>query len=80
MLADPTGQIVVKARAFDDDLVIADVVADEDGAVQIKPTQPAAPQPANLVDEIYQALVLGTRDYAHKNGFQESPSGPKRRH
>ena len=71
MLADPTGRIVIKAKAFDDDLVIADVVADEDGAVQIEPTQPAAPQPANLVDEIYQALVLGTRDYTRKNGFEK---------
>lgn len=71
MLADPTGRIVIKAKAFDDDLVIADVVAGDNGAVQITPTQPAAPQPANLVDEIYQALVLGTRDYTRKNGFKK---------
>ena len=71
MFADPTGRIVIKARAFDDDVVMADVLADGDGAVQIKPTHPAAPQPADLVDEIYQALVLGTRDYTRKNGFQK---------
>ena len=71
MLADSTGQIVAKARAFGDDLVIADVVAAADGAVQIEPAQPAAPQPSDLVDEIYQALVLGTRDYTRKNGFKK---------
>lgn len=71
MFADSTGRIVAKAKAFDDDLVIADVTAAGDGAVQIQPTQPATPQPAGLVDEIYQALVLGTRDYAHKNGFEK---------
>lgn len=71
MLADSTGKIVTKAKAFDDDLVIADVVTGDDGVIQIKPTQPVAPQPADLVDEIYQALVLGTRDYAHKNGFEK---------
>jgi len=41
--------------------------------VQVKPAvrHPSAPQPADLLDEIYQALVLGTRDYTHKNGFEK---------
>jgi NAD+ synthase (glutamine-hydrolysing) len=71
MFADSTGSIVARAKAFDEDLIIADVVPAIDGTVQIKPTQPAAPQPTDLIDEIYQALVLGTRDYAHKNGFRK---------
>ncbi|MEK7992833.1 MAG: NAD+ synthase [Planctomycetota bacterium] len=71
MFADSDGVIVTKAKAFGEDLVIADVVRADDGAVRIKPTQPAAPQPSDLIDEIYQALVLGTRDYAHKNGFKK---------
>jgi NAD+ synthase (glutamine-hydrolysing) len=71
MLVDSTGRIVIKAKAFDDDVVIADVVAAGDGAVRIEPAQPAAPQPANLIDEIYQALLLGTRDYTRKNGFKK---------
>ena len=71
IFADSTGRIVAKAKAFDEDLIIADVIAAADGTVQIKPTQAAARQPSDPVDEIYQALVLGTRDYAHKNGFQK---------
>jgi len=71
MFVDSVGKIAAKAKAFDDDLVIADVVVAGDGAVQVEPRQPAAPQPADLVDEIYQALVLGTRDYACKNGFKK---------
>ncbi len=72
MFADPTGRVVAKARAFDEDLIIADITAGVDGTVQIKPTQTAAaPQPTGLVDEIYQALVLGTRDYTRKNGFKK---------
>ena len=42
--------------------------------VQVKPLSAAggpAPQPADLLDEAYQALVLGTRDYAWKNGFKK---------
>ncbi|MFB0553159.1 MAG: NAD+ synthase [Phycisphaerae bacterium] len=78
MFADSTGRIIAKARAFDEDLLIADIVPRTDGVVQVEPRpsegrgepmQAAAPQPGDLADEIYQALVLGTRDYAGKNGF-----------
>ena len=71
MFANSTGSIVAKAKAFDEDLIIADIVGADNDTVQIKPRQPAAVQPANLLDEIYQALVLGTRDYARKNGFRK---------
>ncbi|MHC4071819.1 MAG: nitrilase-related carbon-nitrogen hydrolase, partial [Planctomycetota bacterium] len=71
MFADSTGRIIVKARAFDEDLIIADVVPESGGAVRIQPQQSAAVQPTDLLDEIYQALVLGTRDYARKNGFRK---------
>ncbi|MHC4116758.1 MAG: NAD+ synthase [Planctomycetota bacterium] len=71
MFADSTGRIVAKARAFEEDLIIADVNLGTDGSVQVEPRQPAAEQPAGLLDEIYQALVLGTRDYARKNGFRK---------
>jgi NAD+ synthase (glutamine-hydrolysing) len=71
MFADPTGKIVATARAFDEDLMIADVTATTDGSIRVKPVQPQAPQPTGLIDEIYQALVLGTRDYARKNRFKK---------
>ena len=71
MFADSTGRIIAKAKAFEEDLIIADVVLAGDGAVRVKPLQPAAVQPTDLLDEIYRALVLGTRDYAHKNGFRK---------
>ncbi len=70
ILADSTGQIVAKARAFDEDLLIADVQRSDSG-VTITPAQPPAPQPPGTLDEVYQALVLGTRDYAAKNGFRK---------
>lgn len=71
MFADSDGVIVIKAKAFDEDLVIADIVRADDGAAHIEPMTPAAPQPRGRIDEIYQALVLGTRDYTYKNGFRK---------
>jgi len=43
-----------------------------DSTIQSVPSLPfCAPQPQRPVEEVYQALVLGTRDYTHKNGFQQ---------
>jgi len=69
MFADSTGKITAKARAFDEDLLIADIIPTTDGVMQVEPMRAAAGQLGDLADEIYQALVLGTRDYAGKNGF-----------
>ncbi len=69
MFADSTGRMIAKARAFDEDLLIADIVRTTGGVVQVEPMQAAAGQPGDIPDEIYQALVLGTRDYAGKNDF-----------
>ncbi len=75
MFADSSGKIVAGARAFDEDLLIADITPTIDGVIQVAPTQPPAPQPVGRIDEIYQALVLGTRDYTHKNGFTKTLLG-----
>jgi NAD+ synthase (glutamine-hydrolysing) len=70
ILANSMGQTVTKAQAFDEDLLLADVEADQTG-VHVRPLQPPVPQPKDEVEEVYQALVLGTRDYALKNGFHQ---------
>lgn len=69
MLVDSTGTCVAKARAFEEDLLIADVKAGAGGGLGVELVGGAAQQPVGRLDEIYQALVLGTRDYARKNGF-----------
>lgn len=35
------------------------------------PAQPAGKTPPSLTEEVYNALVVGTRDYIHKNGFRK---------
>ncbi len=89
ILADATGRVVTMGKAFDEDLLLADIDAERpeckkvstvEGrsvlspsplAVPVRPLQPPAPQPRDEVEEIYQALVLGTRDYTLKNGFHQ---------
>jgi NAD+ synthase (glutamine-hydrolysing) len=70
ILADPKGHVVTKAKAFEEDLLIADI--ELDGAdLRIAPAQPPAPQPDERLEEVHNALVLGTRDYTRKNGFRQ---------
>jgi NAD+ synthase (glutamine-hydrolysing) len=75
MFADSTGKVITKAKAFDEDLLIADVIMSSDSAVQVEPVRPDALQPGELLEEIYQALVLGTKDYTLKNGFKKTMLG-----
>ena len=70
MFVDSTGQTISAGRAFEEDLLIADITADG-GTVKVKPLGTAAAQLGSELDEVYQALVLGTRDYARKNGFEK---------
>jgi NAD+ synthase (glutamine-hydrolysing) len=73
MVADSTGRVVMQAKAFDEDLLIAQVVRagdrviikDMDGSERTGPVEQLEP-----VAEVYQALLLGTRDYVQKNRFK----------
>ena len=75
MFFDSTGRMTAQAKAFAEDLLIAEVISAGKKRVETRPMGPAAPQPRSLIDEIYQALVLGTRDYARKNGFAKTLLG-----
>jgi NAD+ synthase (glutamine-hydrolysing) len=74
MFADASGNIVAMAKAFEDDLLIVDI-AKKNGVVQVKPQQSEPPAELDLLDEAYQALVLGTKDYIRKNGFKKALVG-----
>jgi NAD+ synthase (glutamine-hydrolysing) len=60
------GELAARARSFAEDLVIFDT---DDGARETH----AAPE--STVEEIYQALCLGVRDYVHKCGFRKALVG-----
>jgi NAD+ synthase (glutamine-hydrolysing) len=94
------GELVTRGRAFDEDLVAADLDLDavfharlrdprrrqeklraRDGVTRVAlpplagpahwPALPRSETPAlSRVEEVFQALVLGTRDYVRKSGFK----------
>jgi NAD+ synthase (glutamine-hydrolysing) len=94
------GDVVVRCRQFDEDLVTADIeIRDsikeqkdkkelatikqkgeviEKIKISFKPTRHPRPvmeifkrDKISGIEEVYNALLLGTRDYVHKNGFDK---------
>ena len=81
LVVDKDGAVIARAPQFVDDLTVVDIevatqtsqpdlVISADAAQIAQPLIPAiAPRLADL-DEIWQALVIGLRDYVEKNGFR----------
>lgn len=62
-----TGELVYRANAFETDLIILEFDETKQDLLPGK----IAPNPTNLDEEIWSALVLGVRDYNRKCGFQK---------
>lgn len=73
MIVDEKGTVITQAREFEPDLCVADIEKDNSG-IHIIPVTPCASQ-MDEIEEIYHALVLGTRDYVRKNGFSKAVIG-----
>ncbi|GIU84747.1 MAG: NAD+ synthase [Acidimicrobiales bacterium] len=81
MVYDRTGAVVGRAPQFREDLLVVDLdVGPSTGAVPVEFSfdVPAREKPSvgarfadrlHPLEEVYEALVLGTRDYVEKNGF-----------
>jgi len=59
LVIDAEGEIVARARQFDEDLLIWEL----GGTARVE-------KPLGDLDEVYAALVTGIRDYVRKNGFR----------
>jgi NAD+ synthase (glutamine-hydrolysing) len=66
-LLDPRGRAT--APPLPEVLVSAEPCANEE------PLEPEVFEPLSAVEEVYEALVLGTGDYARKNGFTDAVIG-----
>ena len=63
---DAQGRLAARASSFVEDLLLVTVERGADGALALAGSMAAA---LERLPEIYQALVLGIRDYIGKNGF-----------
>jgi NAD+ synthase (glutamine-hydrolysing) len=66
MAFNARGELAARAKSFEEDLLIFDTA---DGLREIYPG------PASETEAVYQALLLGTRDYVRKCGFQKTIVG-----
>ena len=84
MAVDATGEVVARAGAFHEELLVCELKA-RDSSVGVVlgrrgSVEPHArtlhvnhlQEPLEEIEEIYEALVVGTRDYLRKNGFREA--------
>jgi NAD+ synthase/NAD+ synthase (glutamine-hydrolysing) len=62
VVVGPDGRVIARAAAFRESVVVVDLEAPDPAGL--------APSPADEA-EIFEALVLGTADYARKCGFRE---------
>lgn len=63
---DARGKLIRQAKAFDEDLLVVSPEAEVPDAQWTKMDES---------EELYRALVLGVRDYAGKNGFEDAVIG-----
>ncbi len=79
MFVDSSGNIACQAKAFEEDMLLADLSAVKSNKVQhstiIPVSEHTSSVPKTSIEEVYSALVLGTRDYVHKNGFSKAIIG-----
>ena len=66
------GDVIASAKSFEEDLIYYDVDAD---AGDLHQPVTAASDPDKEVEAVYDALVLGTRDYIRKCGFSRALIG-----
>ncbi len=71
-IADKTGEIIVRGRQFEEEMIISEIVLDGYNP----PSPPLAKGgKGGVEEEVYKALVLGTRDYVIKNDFKQAVIG-----
>jgi len=87
MLGAPDGTIIARGAQFADELVVVDLdiapatpapgTIELPGAGTERPSLSAHVPPPRLdpVGEVWAALVLATRDYCHRNGFEDAVIG-----
>ncbi len=71
MVVSPDGELVHRASAFTEDLLVVELQDIRGGATWAVATGPERDPWPGGPEEVYRALALGLRDYVRKNGFHE---------
>jgi NAD+ synthase (glutamine-hydrolysing) len=73
MIVNSQGKVISQAKEFKEDLCVVDLEKNTNCQLEINPVSPSyySPRPLDDTYEVHQALVLGTLDYVHKNGFSK---------
>ncbi|MDI6744846.1 MAG: NAD+ synthase [Thermodesulfovibrionales bacterium] len=71
-IADKTGEIIFRGKQFEEEMSVSEIVLDGLGQAGKKHISPRI---SPLEEEVYKALVLGTRDYVIKNDFKQAVIG-----
>ncbi|MCG2813772.1 MAG: NAD+ synthase, partial [Thermodesulfovibrionales bacterium] len=71
-IADKTGEIIVRGRQFEEEMIISEIALDGYNP-PIPPLEKGGE--GGFEEEVYKALVLGTRDYVIKNDFKQAVIG-----
>ncbi len=61
LVTGPDGELLARASQFEEELLVCEVPGGEGATIA---------EPLPDLDEVYEALVLGLRDYVAKNGFR----------
>ncbi len=67
MIVSPGGKVIARARQFEEDVMVVDLEISQ----KLKPQKEKTARQMERTEEIFNALVLGTRDYVRKNGFSQ---------
>lgn len=65
LIFSPTGSLLARGKTFAEDIVVLDT------ANSAASTEALSPVPDSAEEACWQALVLGTRDYVRKSGFNQ---------
>jgi NAD+ synthase (glutamine-hydrolysing) len=61
LVTAPDGSVIARGAQFEEDLLVCEIPHGEPGPLA---------EPLSDLDEVYEALTLGLRDYVGKNGFK----------
>ncbi|PJA82740.1 MAG: NAD+ synthase, partial [Nitrospirae bacterium CG_4_9_14_3_um_filter_44_28] len=82
-VVDKAGEIIVRGRQFEEEMIISEIVLDSCNASSYSPLKLRGGRGSyelkrgegGFEEEVYKALVLGTRDYVIKNDFKQAVIG-----